>query len=186
MGTQSTWGHYSSGSQWVVTTVIMIRILAITSLAFLVSADADADAYYALHAPALVPALLNSYPNWPGVSTPFSSSTCYGCRGKRSAEPGYGLVHHFVPLPLEPTMLFTRDTLGLLDPTRASQGESDLQILDMLFLSTMSLMFFLLSQLYLDMASIKLIHLGPLTNMLRGLKAMLLENRIESVYEVEI
>merc|ERR1712008_145444 len=90
-------GHYSSGSQWVVTTIIMIRILAITSLAFLVSADADADAYYALHAPALVPALLNSYPNWPGVSTPFSSSTCYGCRGKRSAEPGYGLVHHFVP-----------------------------------------------------------------------------------------
>merc|ERR1711964_686800 len=41
-----------------------------------------------------VPALYNAYPNWPGVSTPFSSSTCYGCRGyigKRSAdaEPGY-------------------------------------------------------------------------------------------------
>merc|ERR1711892_866292 len=97
------------GSQWVVTTIIMIRILAITSLAFLVSADADADAYYALHAPALVPALLNSYPNWPGVSTPFSSSTCYGCRGKRSAEPGYGLVHHFVPLPLVPAAAVSSD-----------------------------------------------------------------------------
>merc|ERR1711892_1199045 len=102
-------GHYSSGSQWVVTTIIMIRILAITSLAFLVSADADADAYYALHAPALVPALLNSYPNWPGVSTPFSSSTCYGCRGKRSAEPGYGFMHHFVPLPLVPAAAVSSD-----------------------------------------------------------------------------
>merc|ERR1711902_394182 len=36
------------------------------------------------------------YPNWPGVSTPYSQSTCFGCRGyvgKRSAdadtEPGY-------------------------------------------------------------------------------------------------
>merc|ERR1711935_439115 len=89
-------------------------------------------------------------------------------------------------LLMEPTMLFTRDTLGLLDPTRASQGASDLQILDMLFHSTMSLIFFLLSQLYPDMASTKLIHLGPLTSILRRLKVMLLENRIESVYEVEI
>merc|ERR1712042_12213 len=44
-----------------------------------------ADAYYA----AYYPALYNSYPNWPGVSTPYPSSTCFGCRGKRSAEPGY-------------------------------------------------------------------------------------------------
>jgi len=26
---------------------------------------------------------------WPSVVTPYGSSTCYGCRGKRSAEPGY-------------------------------------------------------------------------------------------------
>merc|ERR1712106_782588 len=88
-------------------------------------------------------------------------------------------------LLMEPTMLFIRDTRGLLDPIRASQGASDLQILDMLFHSTMSLMFFLLSQLYPDMESTKLIHLGPLTSILRRLKAMLLDNRIESVYEVE-
>merc|ERR1712121_136193 len=58
--------------------------------------EADADAYYA----AYYPALYNSYPNWPGVSTPFSSSTCFGCRGKRSAEPGYylpGFYHGFYP-----------------------------------------------------------------------------------------
>jgi len=45
-------------------------------------AEADADAYYGYH----YPALYNSYPNWPGVSTPFASSTCFGCRGKRSAD----------------------------------------------------------------------------------------------------
>ena len=32
------------------------------------------------------PALYNTYPNWPGVSTPYSQSTCYGCYGKRSAD----------------------------------------------------------------------------------------------------
>merc|ERR1712072_282244 len=52
------------------------------------NAEADADAYYGYY-----PALYNAYPNWPGVSTPYSSSTCYGCRGKRSADaeadPGY-------------------------------------------------------------------------------------------------
>merc|ERR1711950_23736 len=37
------------------------------------------------------PALYNAYPNWPGVSTPYGSSTCFGCRpgyvyGKRSAD----------------------------------------------------------------------------------------------------
>ena len=32
------------------------------------------------------PALYNAYPNWPGVSTPYFSSTCFGCRGKRSAD----------------------------------------------------------------------------------------------------
>merc|ERR1712003_248204 len=51
------------------------------------NAEADADAYYGAY-----PALYNAYPNWPGVSTPFGSSTCFGCRGKRSAdaeaEPG--------------------------------------------------------------------------------------------------
>ena len=36
-----------------------------------------------------VPAVYNSYPNWPGVSTPYSTSTCFGCRGKREAEAGY-------------------------------------------------------------------------------------------------
>merc|ERR1711973_174441 len=53
--------------------------------------EADAEPGYLV-----APALYNAYPNWPGVSTPYFSSTCFGCRGKRSAEAdadayyGYG------------------------------------------------------------------------------------------------
>merc|ERR1712193_82651 len=102
MGTLQLWHPVGSD--------IMIRILAaISCFVVLALCDADADAYYALHAPALVPALLNSYPNWPGLSTPFSSSTCYGCRGKRSAEPGYVPIHPFLPLPLVPAAAVSSD-----------------------------------------------------------------------------
>merc|ERR1712223_593766 len=43
------------------------------------------------------------YPNWPAVRALGFSSTCFGCRGKRSAEP-YGVpllaaYHRPVPLP---------------------------------------------------------------------------------------
>merc|ERR1712142_1231676 len=41
------------------------------------SADADAEPGY----------YTQNY--WPSVVTPYGYSTCYGCRGKRSAEPGY-------------------------------------------------------------------------------------------------
>merc|ERR1711874_431755 len=62
------------------------------------NAEADADAYYGYY-----PALYNAYPNWPGVSTPFASSTCFGCRGKRSADAeadadayyGYGYYPYY-------------------------------------------------------------------------------------------
>merc|ERR1711944_375492 len=43
------------------------------------------------------------YPNWPGVRALSFSSTCFGCRGKRSAEPYrvplLAAYHHPVPLP---------------------------------------------------------------------------------------
>ena len=53
------------------------------------NAEADPGYFYGAY-----PALYNAYPNWPGVSTPYSQSTCYGCRpyyGKREAEaePAY-------------------------------------------------------------------------------------------------
>jgi len=50
--------------------------------------EADADAAYAVAAYpyAYAPAVYNSYPNWPGVSTPYFSSTLWGARGKRSAD----------------------------------------------------------------------------------------------------
>merc|ERR1719500_594420 len=64
---------------------MMSKLLVVACAAVAVSAEADAGVY------GYAPALLNSYPNWPGVSTPYSQSTCYGCRpgyayGKRSAD----------------------------------------------------------------------------------------------------
>merc|ERR1712184_185099 len=64
---------------------MMSKLLVVACAAVAVSADAEAG--YLGYAPAL----LNAYPNWPGVSTPYSQSTCYGCRpgyayGKRSAD----------------------------------------------------------------------------------------------------
>merc|ERR1711973_1042644 len=47
--------------------------------------EADAEPGYLV-----APALYNAYPNWPGVSTPYFSSTCFGCRGKRYADAYYG------------------------------------------------------------------------------------------------
>merc|ERR1712003_453412 len=58
----------------------MSKLLVVACAAVAVSAEADAGVY------GYAPALLNSYPNWPGVSTPYSQSTRYGCYGKRSAD----------------------------------------------------------------------------------------------------
>merc|ERR1711922_97633 len=64
-----------------------LAILAIAVSAAVAAPEAEAEAGYYGY----LPAVYNSYPNWPGVSTPYGSSTCFGCRGKRSAdaEPGY-------------------------------------------------------------------------------------------------
>merc|ERR1719500_868181 len=64
---------------------MMSKLLVVACAAVAVSAEADAGVF------GYAPALLNAYPNWPGVSTPYSQSTCYGCRpgyayGKRSAD----------------------------------------------------------------------------------------------------
>merc|ERR1712149_41898 len=64
-----------------------LAILAIAVSAAVAAPEAEAEAGYYGY----LPAVYNSYPNWPGASTPYGSSTCFGCRGKRSAdaEPGY-------------------------------------------------------------------------------------------------
>merc|ERR1719468_422266 len=66
---------------------MMSKLLVVACAAVAVSAEADAGVYGLGYAPAL----LNQYPNWSGVSTPYSQSTCFGCRpgyayGKRSAD----------------------------------------------------------------------------------------------------
>merc|ERR1712147_194642 len=73
------------GSNPSLTFKMMSKLLVVACAAVAVSAEADAGIY------GYAPALLNAYPNWPGVSTPYSQSTCYGCRpgyayGKRSAD----------------------------------------------------------------------------------------------------
>merc|ERR1711915_694383 len=70
-------------------------------------AEPVADAHY-------VPVLYNSYPDWPGVKTPYSSSTCFGCRGKREADADA----HYLYRPLVPYVgvLATLDTLRLMLP----------------------------------------------------------------------
>merc|ERR1711868_25066 len=61
----------------------MYKLLVAAAVAVSAEAEADAGVFVA-------PALYNAYPNWPGVSTPYSQSTCFGCRpyvyGKRSAD----------------------------------------------------------------------------------------------------
>merc|ERR1711899_271346 len=66
----------------------MYKLLAAAAVIAVASCEAEAEPGYGYYG---VPAVYNAYPNWPGVSTPYSQSTCFGCRGKRSAdaEPGY-------------------------------------------------------------------------------------------------
>merc|ERR1712212_934355 len=84
-------GHYSSDSTVGSIIIIMYKLLVAAAVISVASCEAEADPGYLGYAPALY----NAYPNWPGVSTPYSQSTCYGCRPyglhKRSAdaEPGY-------------------------------------------------------------------------------------------------
>merc|ERR1712110_1368726 len=61
------------------------------------SCEAEAEPGYVYGA---YPALYNAYPNWPGVSAPGVSSTCYGCRphhfyGKREAEAEADPAHFY-------------------------------------------------------------------------------------------
>merc|ERR1711936_1403217 len=61
----------------------MFKLLVAAAVISVASCEAEADPGYFYGA---YPALYNAYPNWPGVTTPYSQSTCYGCYGKRSAD----------------------------------------------------------------------------------------------------
>merc|ERR1711936_722208 len=70
----------------------MMKFFLLTALAAVAFAEPEAEAgYYSYN-----PGFYNYYGhqlNWPGIRAPGFSSTCFGCRGKRSAEaeaaPGY-------------------------------------------------------------------------------------------------
>merc|ERR1711963_593117 len=92
------------------------------------NAEADADAYYGYY-----PALYNAYPNWPGVSTPFASSTCFGCRGKRSADAEadadpYSRAFHYPGVARHPgaaTSYVARSPQGLGKRSADAEAEAD-------------------------------------------------------------
>merc|ERR1711922_68925 len=74
--------YLTVGISTLIFNMFKVAIACATLAVALAAPEADPHYGYA-------PVLYNAYPNWPGVSTPYSSSTCFGCRGKRSAEPGY-------------------------------------------------------------------------------------------------
>merc|ERR1711887_327668 len=74
--------YLTVGISTIIFNMFKVAIACATLAIALAAPEADPHYGYA-------PVLYNAYPNWPGVSTPYSSSTCFGCRGKRSAEPGY-------------------------------------------------------------------------------------------------
>merc|ERR1711994_259809 len=87
--------HYSSDST-VGSIIIMYKLLVAAAVITVASCEAEADPGYGYYYGAY-PALYNAYPNWPGVSTPFSQSTCFGCRGKRSADAEAEPGHFYAP-----------------------------------------------------------------------------------------
>merc|ERR1711981_1106558 len=75
----------------------MYKLLVAAAVIAVASCEAEAEPGYVYGA---YPALYNAYPNWPGVSAPGVSSTCYGCRphhlyGKRSAEAEADPAHFY-------------------------------------------------------------------------------------------
>merc|ERR1712106_328454 len=73
----------------------IMQLLVISCLVAMALAAAEPHGVYG------VPALYNSYPNWPGVSGLGFSSTCYGCYGRKKrsadAEPHGLYAHHALP-----------------------------------------------------------------------------------------
>merc|ERR1712062_202392 len=72
----------------------MFKLLVAAAVISVASCEAEADPGYFYGA---YPALYNAYPNWPGVTTPYSQSTCYGCYGKRSADAEAGPALFYAP-----------------------------------------------------------------------------------------
>merc|ERR1712226_1180690 len=87
--------HYSSDTTvGSIIIFIMFKLLVAAAVISVASCEAEADPGYFYGA---YPALYNAYPNWPGVTTPFGQSTCFGCRGKRSADAEADPAYFYAP-----------------------------------------------------------------------------------------
>merc|ERR1711997_1133168 len=120
-----------------------MKLLLLTALAAVALAEPEADAHYGYYGYGYHPGfygygLWGHQQAWPTASAPGVSSTCFGCRGKRSAEadaeaePGYGFYGYYpygyyglhrgyYGLPLGAGVLVTPVPL-LLTPTEASKA----------------------------------------------------------------
>merc|ERR1711997_69869 len=83
-----------------------MKLLLLTALAAVALAEPEADAHYGYYGYGYHPGfygygLWGHQQAWPTASAPGVSSTCFGCRGKRSAEadaeaePGYGFYGYY-------------------------------------------------------------------------------------------
>merc|ERR1711863_91480 len=83
-----------------------MKLLLLTALAAVAMAEPEADAHYGYYGYGYHPGfygygLWGHQQAWPTASAPGVSSTCFGCRGKRSAEadaeaePGYGFYGYY-------------------------------------------------------------------------------------------
>merc|ERR1712024_132269 len=83
-----------------------MKLLLLTALAAVAMAELEADAHYGYYGYGYHPGfygygLWGHQQAWPTASAPGVTSTCFGCRGKRSAEadaeaePGYGFYGYY-------------------------------------------------------------------------------------------
>merc|ERR1711981_466404 len=83
-----------------------MKLILLTALAAVAMAEPEADAHYGYYGYGYHPGfygygLWGHQQAWPTASAPGVSSTCFGCRGKRSAEadaeaePGYGFYGYY-------------------------------------------------------------------------------------------
>merc|ERR1712141_979586 len=129
----------------VIFTMYKLLVAVLFAAVAFAEPEADADAYYGYGGYGYYPAFYNAYPNWPGVRGLGFSSTCFGCRGKRSAdaEPaadadaayfyggyyrGYGYGYHGLGVAGHPghaTSYVARSVQGLGRKKREAEADAD-------------------------------------------------------------
>merc|ERR1712051_782173 len=129
MGTHCS-SELSRGHIKVKNTAIM-KLLLLTALAAVALAEPEADAYYGYggyYGHGLYGYGYGHQLAWPSIRGPGFSSQCFGCRGKRSAEPsaephGYGFYgYHPYAYSLYPPYAFKHHVAAIAAPEGTGVG----------------------------------------------------------------